>query len=62
MNIDTRLSKLEAKSWQSPEIFFWAMNGCRPMTAREIEDGIAALNLPTNATVTSVRWMGGSER
>jgi hypothetical protein len=58
MSIDTRLTKLEAKPSQSPEIYFWAMNGCRPMTAKEIEGGIAALNAPANARVTPVQWLG----
>ncbi|SHN66269.1 hypothetical protein [Bradyrhizobium erythrophlei] len=59
MSIETRLTKLEAKSCpEGPAIYFWAMNGCRPMTDLEIEQGIAALHAPASARVTSVQWLG----
>jgi hypothetical protein len=59
MTIETRLTKLEARSLpESPEIYFWAMNGCRPMTENETANGIKAMNLPANARVTPVRWLG----
>jgi hypothetical protein len=60
-SIETRLSKLETKSSADTPIFFWAMNGCRPMTDREVEKGIAALNPPTNARITPVSWLGDCE-
>jgi hypothetical protein len=59
MSIETRLTKLEAVSPpEGPAMFFWAMKGCRPMTAQEIKNGIAALkaNAP-NARVVSVSWL-----
>jgi hypothetical protein len=61
MSIETRLTKLEAKSSSDKPIFFWAMNGCRPMTDREIEKGIAALHAPSNARITPVSWLGDYE-
>jgi hypothetical protein len=59
MSIETRLTKLEATSSpDGPTIFFWAMKGCRLMTAQKIKSGIAALkaNAP-NARVISVSWL-----
>jgi hypothetical protein len=58
MSIETRLTKLEAvSSPDGPVICFWAMTKGRPMTSREIESGITALNAPANARVISVRWL-----
>jgi hypothetical protein len=58
MSIETRLTKLEAKSSPDTPIFFWVMKGCRPMTDREIEKSIAALHAPANARITPVSWLG----
>jgi hypothetical protein len=63
VSIETRLSKLEAiSSPEGPVILFWAMKGCHPMTAEEIESGIAArkTNASKNAHVISVRWLANS--
>lgn len=58
MSIETRLSKLEAASSpDGPVRFFWAMQGSREMTNREIEKGIAALSTSANARVVSVSWL-----
>jgi hypothetical protein len=57
MSIETRLTKLETKSSPDTPIFFWAMNGCRPMSESEIENAIEAMNLPANARVTPVCWL-----
>jgi hypothetical protein len=59
MSIETRLTKLEAiTSPDGPVIFLWAMKGCRPMTAREIEGALAArkVNAPSNARIMPVSW------
>jgi hypothetical protein len=62
MSIETRLTKLEAvSSPDGPVIYFWAMTKGKPMTPHEIENGIAALNAPANARVTSVRWLAHGE-
>jgi hypothetical protein len=60
MSVEIRLSKLEAISHpDGPVIYFWAMTkDYRPMTAQEIESGVAALKAPANARVMSVRWLG----
>jgi hypothetical protein len=60
VSIETRLSKLEAiSSPDGPVILFWAMKGCQPLTAEEIESGIAArkANAPANTCVISVSWL-----
>jgi hypothetical protein len=62
MSIETRLTKLEAvTSPDGPAIYFWAMTKGKPMTPQQIESGMAALNAPKNARVTSVRWLADGE-